>query len=313
MQEGRWFKKGEFMSNYSDIISAEHYNSLMTNNHLYIQTSDSYIARVIGDIAKNGAKEIIEIGCGPARITGLIAKTNGINLTAVDIDDSYIEYAKIKLKDQNISIVKSDICTYKHAKPVDVFYSQGVHHHLPKGEITKKYLQNVYSQLKPGGVYIISDEFVPEYTSAEGREKRLVVWYSHVIANALKNNYTYLATEEAKTLLDDIYEGRVKKNVKNKQMIDFILSIAPVINSAASASDKARMDELVSKCLLDLELFNDVHQDTAKEIALSRGDYKVCDSVFAKEVGEVGFKVLSSKSFGPIYDVGAMVVYILGK
>ncbi len=302
----------EKMSSYSEIISAEDYNNLMTTQHLYIHISDAYIARVIDDRAKKGAREVVELGCGPARIIGLVRQTKEINLTGVDIDKEFIEYAKNKLKGKQVEIVNSDICTYKHAKPVDIFYSQGFHHHMPKGEVTNSYLKNVYSQLKPGGIYIIGDEFVPEYVSSEDREKKLVVWYSHIIANALSHNYTYLAEEEAKTLLDDLYEGRVDVIIKNTKQIDFVLSRVSAIDNAARASDIKSVDKLVKEFLSGLEYFYE-GSDTAKEIVLSRGDYKVCDSVLRKEIEEVGFKVLNSKSFGPISNIGAMVVYVLEK
>ena len=300
------------MSNYSDIISAENYNNLMTKEHLYISTSDLYIAKVISDRAKDGALEVVEVGCGPARITGLVGQAEGISLTGVDVDSGYIKYAKEKLKGRNIDVVNHDVCTYKHDKPVDIFYSQGFHHHMPKGDVTKSYLKNVYSCLKPGGVYIIGDEFVPEYRSAAEREEKLVVWYSHVIAHALKNNYIYLAEEEAKTLLDDLYEGRTGENLKSKEQIDFILSRVSDIDSAARASNDSEVKKLVHECLSGLAHFVG-DADAIKEIVLSRGDYKVCDSVFRKEVEDIGFKVLSTRSFGPISNIGAMVVYVLEK
>ncbi len=300
------------MSNYSDIISAENYNNLMSKEHLYISTSDLYIAKVIADRAKDNMLEVVEVGCGPARITGLVGQAEGINLTGVDVDGSYIKYAQEKLKGRNIKVVNHDVCTYKHGTPVDIFYSQGFHHHMPKGKIAKSYLKNVYSCLKPGGVYIIGDEFVPEYSSAAEREERLVVWYSHVIAHALKNNYTYLAEEEAKTLLDDLYEGRTEESLKSKQQIDFILSRVTDIDSAARASNESEVEKLVHDCLSGLAHFVG-DADAIKEMVLSRGDYKVCDSAFRKEIEDVGFKVLSARSFGPISNIGAMVVYVLEK
>ena len=300
------------MSHYSDIISAENYNRLMSEEHLYINTSDRYIARVIADRAKDKAIEVVEVGCGPARITGLVGEGNNVKLTAVEIDSVYASHAKEKLKDKNINVVEENVCVYKHGKPVDIFYSQGFHHHMPKGEITNKYLKQVYSQLKPGGVYILSDEFVPNYVSSDDRERKLLVWYSHIIANALNHNYTYLAEEEAKTLLDDLYSGRVKEHIKSKKQIDFVLSRVSDIDKAARSSDQNTVNALVDEFIEGLTHFTGNHDDP-KEMVLSRGDYKICDGVFRQEVGDIGFKVLSSRAFGPIDNIGAMVVYTLEK
>ena len=47
----------------------------------------------------------------------------------------------------------------------------------------------------------MSDEFIPEYENEDERNIKLTIWYAHVIANAIKQNYQYLAQEEAKTSL----------------------------------------------------------------------------------------------------------------
>jgi hypothetical protein len=52
-------------------------------------------------------------------------------------------------------------------RPVDIFYSAGTHHHLPHD-----YLAKVRGLLAPGGVYVVDDEFCPEYCRDE-HAKRL--------------------------------------------------------------------------------------------------------------------------------------------
>lgn len=298
---------------YSQIISSEDYNNIMTNQHLYIKSSDKFILNFIRSKAEKEKLEIIELGCGPARLSVDTANIENINLTAVDLDVNFIKYAKSVLKNANVNIINANVESYFHDKPVDIFYSQGFHHHVEKGYRVQKYLKNIYNQLNSGGYYVLSDEFIPNYDDSEEREIKLVIWYSHVIANAIRNNYLYLAQEEAKTLLDDIYAGRSNINIKTLEQIQLSMDSSIEIENMLR---KGNIKEATKKSQLFLqnleEKFN-IEPCTDSTITLSRGDYKICDKVLREEVGPLGFVIEESKVIGPINRIGGMVVYILRK
>jgi SAM-dependent methyltransferase len=303
------------MLSYSSIISSEDYNHLMTNEHLYINTADAYIERVIKEKAANKHLQVVELGCGPARVARFIAKLNNISLTAVDIDSVFCEYAKeIAIKNQlKMNIIRSDIDLFQHTQLVDIFYSQGFHHHVEKGKKTHKYLSNAYNQLAEGGYYILSDEFIPNYTNENERNIKLVIWYSHIIAHALKNNYTFLAIEEAKTLLDDLQESKNDQNLKSQEQLELVLSYVEKIDTKAK-NNILEAEAYATSFINDLDsLFNTKINELDPSMNLSRRDYKICDRVIREEAEKVGFIIKQVRSFGPIKTIGGMSIYILEK
>ena len=304
------------MLSYSSIISSEDYNHLMTNEHLYINTADKFIEKTITRKSTNKRLQVVELGCGPARVASFIAEIRNIDLTAVDIDPVFCEYAR-KIANQNklaLNVICSDIASYKHPQPVDIFYSQGFHHHVSKGKETKKYLSNIYNQLTDDGCYILSDEFVPEYTDANDRDIKLVIWYSHIIGHALSNNFKFLAVEEAKTLLDDLQEGHETHGLKSQEQLDLVLAYSKKINTEAKANNISQAEIYSKDFLKDLnKLFNLRPDQSDPSMNLSRRDYKICDKVLRTEAEQSGFIVDEVKSFGPIKNIGGMSVYILRK
>ncbi len=129
---------------YSQIIDPATYNALIAV-HLYIAAADKAICGIVAHYCGGKAKEVVEIGCGPARILPLLASAQYepfIYLTGIDHDPTFVEYAK-KIMQETGTVTKvklADATTYQHFRPVDIFVSQGFHHHVAKGEQTRLYL-----------------------------------------------------------------------------------------------------------------------------------------------------------------------------
>ncbi len=300
-------------ASYSKIIDANDYIRTVSHEHIYIASADQLLTSILKDKAASfGQAEVVELGCGPGRILPLLASVENIKLTGVDHDEDFIEHAKRITNHLKLELKIADVTTYKHPSPVAIFCSMGFHHHVPKGAVNNTYLLNVFNQLVSGGYYILADEFIPHYNNDKERELALVIWYSHVIADALKRGYPYLAEEESKTLLDDIYTGRTENAIKTGRQIQQVMSKVMAINAAAEAKKR---DTAIS---LAEELIQEINKDFTSTLNnntldLSRGDYKVCDKVLRAEVESVGFLVEAVKSIGPIDHIGAMSVYTLKK
>lgn len=306
----------ELEAPYSSIIRGEDYNQILSKEHLYIAEADQVVAKFIATEASKSSRplEVVELGCGPARVSPLLSTIKNIQLTGVDHDIAFIDYAKRLTTHLDLTIALGDITTYQHSVPVDVFCSIGVHHHIPKGQKTNQYLQNAYNQLIRGGYYLLSDEFLPTYSNEREREIRLVVWYFHIIASALRMGYRYLAEEEAKTFLDDINMGGNPEALKTKQQIDLVLAKAPMIDEASMKKEHDLSSELAKDFLVQLEQMNDtgiISEDHT--LALSRRDYKICDQVLREEIEPIGFIIENVTSIGHIEHIGAMSVYVLKK
>lgn len=305
---------------YSDIIEPSIYERLMTDQHLYIAASDRAVKRAIEKhLAERTRRRVLEIGCGPGRLTSSIATISDIDLKAFDHDPKFIEYARAKASRESLQVIFNEgaAATFTDdRKPLDVCYSQGMHHHIEKGASTHAYLTNVREHLDDDGIFVLSDEFLPEYSDAPGRRLRTVVWHAHIIAHALEKEFTLLAQEEAKTLLDDLGDDGDTGNIKNRAQIDLVLERVGAINRAAWGNHKLRRNMLVTKFFEDLKSLRNTEQSGDKSIDVSRGDYKICERVFKKEVEGAGFKVRNKDVFGQIKlgrNIGGLVVYTLVK
>lgn len=310
-------RSGRSEPTYSRIIGPEEYNRIITDEHLYIGEADDAIMDLVRrERDERGAMEVVEIGCGPGRILSDLAGIEGIIVTGVDHDLVFVEYAHEHIS--GIDIVIEEMQDYAHGKQVDVFVSQGVHHHVEKGEVTRRYLQNVADQLDDGGVYILGDEFIPEYSGEDERKVKATVWYSHIISEARKSGFDFLASEEAKTLLDDLHEGDLDAHAKSEGQIELVLGAVDEINDYALAGDiskaEIRAQELIEAVYgSDASYGGSDYAMVDNTMELSREDFKICESVFREEIEQAGLYIVESVRFGPEVDIGAMVVYTLRK
>lgn len=253
------------------------------------------------------------MGCGPGRLLQQsIALTDDCKITAVDNDDDFVKYTRQNISQPNINVILDDIKTYHHPKSVTLFYSQGVHHHLPKGQQNYTYLKNVANQLISGGYYILSDEFIPHYSNEHERSICLVIWYSHIIYHTVRSGYHYLAQEEAKTFLDDLLEGQTVEGYKTENQIKLVLASCADINNAAEINIE-QAKHLANSLIHEIGQLSTKLPSGKTAVDLSRGDYKICEEVLRQEIESLGFSVKSIKRFGPTCDIGGMYVYLLRK
>lgn len=297
---------------YSKIIHPAAYNQIVSNEHLYIASADKFMLKKIREYTFPGA-EVVELGCGPARTLPLVSEVEEISLSGIDTDNEFLLYAQEVMKDSNTRIISADVETYQHDKQVDIFYSHGLHHHVAKGAKTQNYLRNVYNNLRNGGYYILIDEFIPDYETPQERELKIVIWYSHVIAHAIRHSHSYLAQEESKILLDDIYEGRANINIKSQEQIDLVLSSVDTIDQAAKNGDLEKAKKLSKEFLSALESCHNLIKHGDLTLDLSRGDFKICDKVFKEEARMASFNIIDVKAFGPAETIGSLSVYTLKK
>jgi SAM-dependent methyltransferase len=289
----------------------------MNDQHLYISQCDQYLVEIIEEISKDKRLEVVELGCGPLRFTRKLATIANINLTAVDIDEIFYSYGVKASREENLKInmVNDNIANYKHPSHVDVFCSNGLHHHIFKGKNCIKYLANIASQLSDDGCYYLMDEFIPEYKDEKDRDIKIIIWYSHIIADAIKNNYNYLAQEETKTLLDDLEEGSDEPHqLKNTKKVELVLSYVSLIDEYATSSQGQKAKEVSIEMLEKLRQINEFNpEDSHNSMKLSRKDYKICDRVLREELSEVGLIVVDVISYGPIEKIGGLCIYKIKK
>lgn len=238
-----------------------------------------------------------------------------MRLVGFDHDKMFLERAIRVTDNTRTSIIQTDLAnlSLSEGEVVPIIYSQGVHHHIPKGEPLNKYLERVHQILTPGGVYILSDEFLPEYKDDADRLVKAVVWYPYIINDAQEHGYNYLAQEEAKTLIDDLNEGNEPDLIKTEGQIQVVLERVNAIAMAALRRESEEAERLASVLLSKLEKLKNYQPTGDKTVDLSRGDFKVSPSIFKQEVESAGFEVEDEDFAGPVETIGGMRIYTLIK
>lgn len=303
---------------YGELLEPPDYNAVM-NSHVYIGAADQEICRQLQWFASGLDREalVFEPGCGPARLLLKAAGIPNIKLAGIDYDTSYTSYGR-QVLDENgyghIQIYNANLSQFLEVEQyrdytgqADIVVSQGFHHHVAKGQAMVSYLANVYNLLRPGGYYILSDEFLPPYRDEAERRLRASIWYSHVIA---RGGHPRLPREEAKTLLDDLYEGEAETSFKTEEQIELTLASVTAINKAADAKNRREAEALANAYLTKLANLRVARQSGDRMLDLSRGDYKIDHAHFVKEVTPK-FEIVSVATFGPVSRIGGMSVYTL--
>ncbi|MBE9168644.1 hypothetical protein IQ238_14400 [Pleurocapsales cyanobacterium LEGE 06147] len=181
------------------------------------------------------------------------------------------------------------------------------------GKTLEQYLSSVHEQLSDKGCYIVSDEFLADYETEEERKIRTTIWHAHIISHAQKKNHSYLAIEEAKILLDDLYEEDTEHFIKSPAQIELVLKSVKEIDDFAKVKNMSLAEMRARQFLDRLKELSNKEAQGDPTLDLSRGDYKICDRVFRNEVENAGFSVESVQSVGPIEYIGAISIYVLRK
>lgn len=120
-----------------------------------IETPPDELVQLIED-HKVGPCDVIDLGCGAANYAVYLAG-RGFNVTGVDISPAAVKFAKENAKEKKVKcdFLVADVLgdlqkTIK--KKFDFAYDWELLHHLfPQKR--KKYVENVYKMLNPGGKY----------------------------------------------------------------------------------------------------------------------------------------------------------------
>lgn len=196
--------------------------------HLFIPDSDAAILTLVHNhLAALNVQNyrILEIGCGTGALTEKMIESGLCNITTIEPDKMLSQFwlnrqdvqSRQGGSHQTISLEDFVSSTEDGAPKFDILISQGVHHHVPTqllsdentiedGNYRLTFLKTCRNLLGPEGIYIISDEFLVDYTDESSRRKNLDQWYRRVISTALAEGYYELADLEQGFWLNDQQE-----------------------------------------------------------------------------------------------------------
>lgn len=191
--------------------------------HLFIPDADAAIvALVCSEIGESkmsrGEYKALEIGSGSGALTQKLMSAGILNIDTAEPAEALRNYwTHVVLKDwsgrrsgDDFACRVQDLAVPGPEHLYDILVSQGVHHHwVPEPDVLgerrleaierhrRDLLWHCANLLKPGGAYVVCDEFVSEYGDDEAtRKKNLDIWYECVIARALSDGLSALAQME---------------------------------------------------------------------------------------------------------------------
>lgn len=134
-----------------DSIS-EHFSSTRQYNWTEI--------KIITDKYVKPNSSILDLGCGNGRLLSILP--DQIEYLGIDISKYLIKEAKKysrthRKAKQKISFQVNSLMDFKTEKKYDYIFAIASIHHIPSKSFRKKVLQNIFSFLKPGGLFICTN------------------------------------------------------------------------------------------------------------------------------------------------------------
>jgi SAM-dependent methyltransferase len=153
--------------------------AIMRSGHPDIAQGDEYIVAAVAELKQRLGRRlrIIDVGSGSGDLSLLIAdKLPDCTVIANDIAEKPLEQARRKLAQfSHASVERQPFEEWNGT--ADVVISWGSHHHL-----SHDYLEHVRKALAPDGLFIVGDEFCPEYLT-EADQRRLAEADEIIIAD----------------------------------------------------------------------------------------------------------------------------------
>lgn|GEM_PF-1922772 len=330
--------ENQIIQDYGTTVSPEEYINAL-QGHQYIPQADQCILNVVKNhVNENAEAKIIDLGCGPGRLSLRLAQSTKGIVVGADISESFINYAISSIVELKEPIINKrvlfacvdfvaeipnrnsleqtwNIFTWHGA--IDCIVMQGVMHHI-HGEDRAKFLKKSFDLLKPGGILVIGDEFIKEYDYEDARIFNVINFYLHIIDEARKGGFDELAKKEAKNLIDDCFPGTNFSDHATEKTFEHIYQCAQTINQifyshgsvALSNNDEAHNKRL---SMFTAMKHSDEHLVDLSTKNFNRGTYKISPNVFIKELSLYGFVLEKKYEIGPVKQLGGMGVLVFKK
>lgn len=316
--------KNDIIQDYGKTVTPELYINAL-QGHQYIPQSDQIIRNLIERHYRRNDENwqnILDVGCGPGRLTFDVAKDN-CTVLGLDISETFIKYAEeIRLQKTKINCMpsfqvgdfaKDTLANLHEGELFHTIFMQGVMHHI-HGQDREKFFRRSFDLLRPRGIFIVGDEFIKDYESEDERIMNVAKFYLHIIDEARKGGFHELAEEEAKNLIDDCFSRTEFAGRATEPSFEKIYDCADKVNESFYESGyfaggcNTRIQYLLAWIKNSIDGLIDV--DTTN---FNRGDFKVSTTKFIQEAAQYGFKLEEKYEVGPVQYLGGMGVLLFMK
>ena len=153
------------MNNIKQILYKDEFNEIAQNFYddmiyTWIPSYNELLSNTLRYIPRIKGSKILELGCGSGNITKLLCDICN-DITVVDLSEEMLKLCKLKCSPY-LTIICEDMTNVNFEKnSFDTIVSSIAIHHLSNDQKQKLFLK-IYTWLKPGGIFVITDVMTTE-------------------------------------------------------------------------------------------------------------------------------------------------------
>ncbi len=172
-------------SAFSSRINVDHYDAFELLHPAYARQVVAIAQDIYEFSGPTGVSHILDVGTGPGiPLLMLREMLPGIRFTAIEPDEVAIGYLRSSIRGlTDIEAQQTDFLSYTGAESsVTAITSVGASHHFN----TAFMLQKAMRLLRPEGLLVIADQFLPPYTTQDERNCALVLHHSAYLLHCMQ-------------------------------------------------------------------------------------------------------------------------------
>lgn len=156
--------------------------------------------------------KVLDLLCGPGILLNMLSKERSdLQLTGVDIDPRYIEYAH---KNSSLRLFCEDVLSFETEDSFDVIVCTAGIHHLPYDK-QEEFIRKASSLVKKGGFCVFADPYIDDYTCEKERRLAAAKLGYEYLVEVIRNNGTKEVLEAAiDVLYNDVLMYEYKTSVR---------------------------------------------------------------------------------------------------
>ena len=173
----------DVITEMSDYVDPPDYHRALPLHAFYAEMVDLIVRRVEACIQEQGSCRILELGPGTGNVTVRLASLPNTMVTAVELDQFYLEYAQgVCFPFPDVELVQGDMVTYRAEEPADVVVLSFSYDHV-KPERREALAKNINANLTENGVCLLGTELLRPYDPSDDADWRRALhdYHSRII------------------------------------------------------------------------------------------------------------------------------------
>ncbi len=167
------------------------------------------VFKAIKKIANGRKIAVLDLCCG----TGIfprkwLSKLRGIRYVGVDINGSFLKFARKNLKNKHYQFIKHDASTFSSKTRFDVVIATSPYHHIQDSRKIR-FLRNIHKHLKKDGLFIVYEKMVAPFKNRVEAIDSGTVFYNERIKYMLKTEK--LSETQIFALFNELYLTAIRR------------------------------------------------------------------------------------------------------